>query len=145
MTQTEFEDAYNQARTQMLQYKDDAGEFLIQPTITGLNNLMLLVPPELEVVANKTMRSVLVGGGNSNIILDAPDIVVSPFLTNADKFYLLHLDQALKPFVFQARERLRREIIGQNSIEKKDVMFHTEARYNVGYLAWWNAVLTTFT
>lgn len=145
VTQTEFEAAYNAARTQMLTFKDDTGEFLIQPTVTGLSNLMLVVPPELEVIANKTIRSVLVGGGNTNIILDAPQIVVSPFLTNATKFYLLHLDQALKPFVFQARASLSREMMGQNSIEKKDVKFHTEARYNVGYLAWWNAVLTTFT
>jgi hypothetical protein len=32
-----------------------------------------------------------------------------------------------------------------NDIETKDVKFMTEARYNVGYLAWWTAVLTTFT
>lgn len=144
VTQSEFEDAYNAARTAMLTYRDDAGEFLVQPTVTGLSSLMLLVPPELEVIANKAIRSVLVGGGNSNVILDAPEIVTTPFLTSSTKFYLLNLGQPLRPFVFQQRAGLRLQTNGADSIEFKDVKFMTEARYNVGYLAWWNAVLTTF-
>jgi hypothetical protein len=47
--------------------------------------------------------------------------------------------------VFQKREPISRQPKGADDIEKKDIKFMTQARYNVGYLAWWNAVLYTFT
>ena len=71
--------------------------------------------------------------------------VVSGGLTDATKFYLLNLSQPLKPFVFQARRPLQRQMKGMDDREFKDVKFMTDARYNLGYLAWWNAVLTTWT
>ena len=69
----------------------------------------------------------------------------SAYLTDSSKMYLFNLDGALKPFVFQAREPISRQMKGLDDIETKDVKFMTESRYNVGYLAWWKAVLTTFT
>jgi phage major head subunit gpT-like protein len=50
----------------------------------------------------------------------------------------------LRPFVFQARRPLARQMKGMDDREFKNVKFMTDARYNLGYLAWWNAVLTEF-
>ena len=144
-TAAEFKDAYHQARTAMLKFKNDQGKFLNRPVLASQKSLMLLVPPELEQVAKEALTATLSGGGNTNIILDSPEIVPSPHLTDAAVFYLFNLGGSLRPFVFQAREPLSRGMKGMDDLETKDVKFMTEARYNVGYLAWWAGVLTTFT
>ena len=144
-TEDEFRSAYHAARKAMLQFKNDQGKLFIRPTVRPLPNLLLVVPPDLEEVANKAINKQLVSSGETNIVLDKPRIVTLGGLTDATKFYLLNLGQALKPFVFQARRPLARQMKGLDDREFKNVKFMTDARYNLGYLAWWNAVLTTFT
>jgi phage major head subunit gpT-like protein len=144
VTTAEFKTMYHAARQKMLGYKNDQGKLLNRPTIGKLNNLLLLVPLELEQQAHEAVESTLLGGGDSNIIIDKPQIVASAYLTSGLKFYLFNLDMGLKPFVFQKRLPLKRQMTGNETIEFKDLKFMTEARYNVGYLAWWKAVLTTF-
>lgn len=144
-TEDEFRSAYHQARKAMLQFKNDQGKLFIRPTVRPLPNLLLIVSPDLEEVANKAINKQLVSSGETNIVLDKPRIVTLGGLTDATKFYLLNLGQALKPFVFQARRPLARQMKGLDDREFKNVKFMCDARYNLGYLAWWNAVLTTFT
>jgi len=144
VTADEFKAAYHQARSAMLNFKRNNGKFFRRPVVEGMGQLMIVVPTELEVVAKEAINALLTGGGDTNIVLDAPQIVVSPHLTSAVEWYLFNLGDPMKPFVFQAREALSRQSTGINDLETKDVKFMTEARYNLGYLAWWNAVLTTF-
>lgn len=145
VTSAEFKSAYHAARLAMLQFKNDQGEPLNRPTVDGMGSLMLLVPPTLEQQAQEAINAPILGL-NSNVVLDRPRIVCSPYLTSGVKFYLFNLGDALKPFVFQARQPLRRQMKGyqDGDIEFKDAKFMCEARYNVGYLAWWTTVLTTF-
>lgn len=144
VTATEFKAAYHAARRAMLKYKNDQGKLLNRPLSGSLRSLMILVPTELEVPAQEAVNSIIISN-STNIVLDSPRIVTSAHLTDATKWYLLNLDGPLKPMVFQAREPITRQTKGLDDIETKDVKFMTEARYNVGYLAWWQAVLTTFT
>lgn len=144
-TAAEFKAAFTAARTAMLKYKNDQGKLLNRPITTGLKNLLVIVNPDFEQIAKDALLATLSGGGNSNIVVDVPEIVSSAYLTDTSKMYLLNLDGALKPFVFQQREPLTRQTKGLDDIETKDVKFMTEARYNLGYLAWWKCVLTTFT
>lgn len=144
-TEAEFRTAYHAARAAMLDFKNDQGKLFIRPTIRPLPNLLLLVPTELELVANEAINKQLVSSGETNVVLDKPTIVTLGGLTDSTKFYLLNLSQYLKPFVFQARRPLARQMKGLDDREFKDVKFMCDARYNLGYLAWWNAVLTTFT
>lgn len=144
-TAAEFKAAFNQARVAMLKYKNDQGKFLNRSSVKKLANLLVLVPPEQEQAARDALDSSLSGGGNSNVVLDKPEIIASPLLTDATKFYLFNTAAPLRPFVFQAREPISRQMKGLDDIETKQVKFMTEARYNVGYLAWWTAVLTTWT
>lgn len=143
-TAAEFRAAFHQARTAMLKYKNDQGKLLNRPVSISMGQLLCLVPPDLELQAYEGLTASILSN-NSNVVIDAPRIVVSPHLTDATKFYLFNLEGALRPFVFQAREPLSRQMKGLDDIETKDVKFMTEARYNVGYLAWWKSVLTTFT
>jgi len=145
-TAAEFLAAYHAARSAMLKFKNDQGKLLNRPTSEGgLKNLMIIVNPDFELIARTAIQATLAGGGNSNIVLDAPTIVSTGYLTDTSKMYMLNLEGALKPFVFQAREPLSRQTKGLDDIETKDIKFMTEARYNLGYLAWWKACLTTFT
>ena len=145
-TVAEFLDAYHTARATMLKYKNDQGKLLNRPTSDGgLKNLLIVCNPDFELIVKTAIFAQLTGGGNSNIVLDAPRIVSTAYLTDTSKFYLFNMDGALKPFIFQAREPLSRQMKGMDDLETKDVKFMTEARYNLGYGAWWKAVLHTFT
>lgn len=145
-TAAEFLSAYHNARATMLKYKNDQGKLLNRPTSEGgLKNLLIVVNPDFEVIAKSAIYALLSGGGNSNIVLDSPRIISSAYLTDTSKFYMFNMDGALKPFIFQAREPLSRQMKGLEDLETKDVKFMTEARYNLGYGAWWKAILHTFT
>jgi hypothetical protein len=61
---------------------------------------------------------------SSNIVIDMPKIVASPFLTDATQFYVFYLNTPLKPFIFQAREPLSRGMKGLDDMETKDVPVH---------------------
>jgi phage major head subunit gpT-like protein len=143
VTAAEFRASYHQAREAMLNFSRDNGKLFHRPTIGNMSDLMILVPTELELAAHEAIRSIVLAN-NTNIVLDSPSIVTSAHLTTATEWYLFHLGGVLKPFVFQNREPIMRQMKGEDDLEFKDVKFMTEARYNVGYLAWWSAVLTTF-
>lgn len=144
VTEDEFRAAYNAARTAMLGFKNDRGKPYIRPTIQPLPNLLLVVPPALEVVADLAINKRLIDSGETNRVLDRPRIMASASMTDSAVFDLYNLDGAIKPFVFQPRRALSRQMKGMDDREFKDVKFMADARYNLGYLAWWKAVRTTF-
>lgn len=143
-TEAEFRAAYHKARAAMLNFKRDNGEPWHPPVIKPLTGLMLMVPTALEEIAVASLTKALINGGESNLVLDRPTIVANPYLTG-DKLYLFRTDQPIKPFIFQNRQAIKRQMKGMDDIEFKDVKFMTDARYAVGYFGWWNAVLVTFT
>ena len=144
VTVAEFKAAYHQARQALLGYRRDNGKLFRRPVVGGMKDLLLIVPLALESVAWEAIYAELTGGGNTNVVIDKPVIETSAMLTSGRKFYLHKLGEPLRPFVWQPREPLSRDYKGLDDIEVKHVKFMTEARYNMGYLAWWNSVLTTF-
>jgi phage major head subunit gpT-like protein len=144
-TVAEAKAAFNTARNAMMKFKNDQGKLLNRPISMGLSNLLLLCNVDFEAIFKEALLAPLVSTGGTNVVVDAPQIMSSAYLTDTSKFYLFNLDGPLKPFVFQAREPLSRQMKGLDDSETKDVKFMTEARYNLGYLAWWKAVLHTFT
>ncbi len=131
----------------MLTLKNDQGKYFNRTHYVGQRKYVLAVPPELEDVAFDALYSALLGGGDSNVIRDRPEIVPIPYLSDIStrQFHLWNVGAPLKPFVFQARQPLKRQMKGRGDIEFKGAKFMTKARYNVGYLAWWAASLTEFT
>ena len=144
VTVAEFKSAMHAALLAMAAFKNDKGALLNRPTIGEQTDLLCLVPLQLWEVA-KTAINALIISDTTNVLLSVPKLVASPYLTTGTKFYLFKNGGVLKPFVFQARRPLSRQMKGLDDHEFKDVKFMCDARYNVGYLAWWNAVLTTFT
>lgn len=146
VTETEAGLAYHAARTAMLNFKRDNGKTYVRPTIKPFSKLLLLVPATLELVFQKAINKTLVAAGETNVVLDKPLIIPFPdtYLTSGVKFWLLNVGGPLKPFIFQARRPLSRQMKGVDDREFKDVKFMTDARYNAGYFAWWTAVQTEF-
>lgn len=148
ITVEEFKSALRAAVLKMLGFKRDNGKLYNRPTAGRLSGLTIGVPLALRDVANDIASSRFIVRSSAavdNVVIDDFNVVTLPSLASSVKMHLWKTDMALKPFVFQARQPLRRFTKGMDDIEFKEVKFMTEARYNVGYLAWWNAVLTTFT
>lgn len=143
-TESEFRIAYHASLLAMRSFKRDNGQPFMRGLDVGLDSLILLVPTELSLVAHEAIDKLLVDGGETNIVLDRPRIISAAYLTDPTKFYTLNVGQKLRPFVFQARRPLRTQVKGLDENEFKDVKFLADARYNIGYAAWWNAVSTTF-
>lgn len=153
VTTAEFRAAFHAALLAMLGFKNDRGKPFIRPRVGKLGDLVINVPLALYEVAVKAFEQVVVvegGAGVSNFVLEKPRINVIQYMgagfTNGSdvKFDLYYTGGRLKPYVFQAREPLRFQTKGFEDIEFKEIKAMTEARYNIGYLAWWTAVRTTF-
>lgn len=145
-TAEEFKAAFHQSRVTMLGFKNDQGKKLIRPVLRGANKFICLVPLELQEAAENGLNATLVSTGGSNVVIDRPEIIPCPSLTDSTKFYTFLMEGALKPFVFQKRRPVRTPVWkGMDDPETKMLKMMTDARYNVGYLAWWKATVTVFT
>lgn len=147
-TEEEFISAYWQSYSAMLGFTRDNGEPWLRPTANMMGGTVLLVPPALYEGAYQAFRSKSLE--KSLAVPEMPRIYSSPYLSAAsggddDVFYTLYTGGRIKPFLFQLREPLRREVEGINTIRDKEVKFMCEARYNCGYLAWMYAVRTQLT
>ncbi len=143
VTVDECKAASEAAILKMLGYKDDQGEPLNAPIVDRLSDIMIVVPLPLRANMIKAYEASVNATGATNVVIDKPVIICSPYLTSGVKFYTFNLGGAIKPFIFQAREPLSRGMKGLDDLERKDVLFMTRARYAIGYGAWWTAVLTT--
>ncbi len=142
VTSAEMKSFIRAAITAMLGFKRDNGKLYHRMTVGRLSDITILVPLALRNATYDALESELLSN-SSNVVIDRPNIVCSPYLTSGVKFYTFKTGEPLKPFVFQRREPLTRQMKGLTDSETKDVKFMTEARYNVGYLAWWTATVTT--
>lgn len=142
VTTAEMKAAFQQARTTMLGFHDDRDKPLIQPH-PGANQWVIMVPLELEQATREALQAALINN-TTNIIPDqnSIEIIVNTHLTEGTQFYVFHVGNALRPFIFQARTPLERAIKGLGDIETKDVKFMTRARYAIAPGAFWNATRT---
>lgn len=147
----EFKTSAALALQAMLMFKDDKGELLHDDAVVGSDidgmQLLALVPINMLEVATKAFRSgITINNGETNVPIVIAEVAATPHFGAAGVFWdLYRIDTPFKPYIFQAREPLSRQMKGLDDIEWKDVKFMTKARYNIGYGAWWNAVRTTFT
>ena len=147
ITPLEVRTYIHKALVKMLGFKRDNGQPYMRPRIERLSNLLCVVPLSMYVAAEKALNQAIVvegGAGVSNFMVN--NVQLLPLATFPDKkLDLYHLGDAIKPYVFQARQPLTVQSKGESDIEFKELKVMTEARYNVGYLAWWKAVRTTIT
>lgn len=149
VTQAEYAASFETSRTTLAQVKDDRGEPFHEMAQSGL---MVMVPPALWGVAEKTLEQDTLAGGETNILKGAAELLVNNHLTTGTKWYLFKTDNFIKPFIFQTREQIKLLQVGVSEsgdvdyqrFMRKSMFFGAEARYNAGYALWQNAMLTLF-
>jgi phage major head subunit gpT-like protein len=144
-TAAEFKSAYNAAVVALLGFKNDQGKLLNRPIVGQLSNLVVVVPLAMREVAHDALTAAVNASGATNVIIDRPQIVVMPSLSNAARFWVFNTDGAIRPFVFQKRQPLNPQWKGMEDREFKTMKFMVDARYNMGYFGWWKTVQSTFT
>lgn len=155
-TAAEFLAAFHQALKAMLDFKNDQGKPFFRPRFQRLDNLVVRVPLTMYEAATQAFSQDIQidpsgAAGVSRFALARPTVLAVPYMgasyTNGSdvKFDLDYVGGYVRPFVFQARSPLRFQTKGIDSIEDKSIKAMTEARYNVGYGAWWYSVRTTLT
>jgi phage major head subunit gpT-like protein len=145
-TSAEFRAAYNQAVAAMQAFLGDNGKPLYRPTqVQNAGETLVFVPPVLYPTALEALTARFDTNGNPVVILGNPKVMSIAYLSTATEFYVIDPTGPIKPFIFQEREPLSRQVGGIDDLETKDLKLMTEARYNAGYGAWWKAVMTTFT
>jgi len=142
-TVAEFQASYDAALLALYAFRADNGDLINDP-IFGNNSkdLIVMVPPSMLRVATTALTAVVVSA-TDNINLAPARIVGNGYLTTATKWYLFDVSSRIRGLVFQDREKLSRPQI-KDDAEYKHIKYYVDARYNVGYGAWWKAVLSTF-
>jgi phage major head subunit gpT-like protein len=144
ITAAEIKAAYNAAVTAMAGFQDDQGELINDDIVDESESLTVVVSPALLQATHDALTVRLASGGGDNYVVKRPRIIGSARFSATTKMDVYKTDEPFKPFIFQAREPIRRQIKDMNDIEEKFIKLMTYARYNVGYGAWWTAVRTTF-
>jgi phage major head subunit gpT-like protein len=143
-TLAEVRTALDAARQKLIGYKNDQGNLFIRNPLEDLQGLHAFVPPQLAQTMNDALIPVVIGTTPTRLI-NPPAVTSLGYLTDPVKFWLFYTGSPLKPFVFQRRRPLKWQMKGMDDREFKAVKFMTDARYAVGFMAWWTAVQVTFT
>lgn len=146
-TEAEARAAVQAALLAMLGFKRDNGKPYFRPRVNIIDNLMITCPLAYYPIFDKAFNQVVTednGAGVSNYNIVRPQIVPLAEMTG-NIFDLYHLGDTMRPFVFQNRQPLIPQTKGEDDREYKDIKVMLDARYNIGVLAWWKAVRTTFT
>lgn len=126
--------SYGLARTSMMSIKDEDGNPL------NVNPDVLLVPPAQADIANALMSTERLKDGEVNIYKGTAKVVVAPWLTDPDAWFLLDTSKPLKPFIYQPRKKP--VFVSQTKMDSESVFmegelrFGAEARGNAGYGHW---------
>jgi phage major head subunit gpT-like protein len=141
-TRDEFGGALRQAIQMLLSLKDDQG----QPMAIGAGGLFCVVPPTMFFMAREVISSTLINSG-SNVLQGAAEVIAFPWLSSANRWYLLKNNGVVRPFIFQDREPIEFGSLTDESEEgfkREKYLFGVRARYRMAYGYWQFAVRTEF-
>lgn len=129
--------------TAMMKYKDDKGKPL------GIVPDTLVIPPDLWMTACEILESLGRSDTANNTTnafryltqlgLAKLNIVMSPYLTDTNDWFLLCTNKIVKPIILQERQEVRfgaLESTSDRGFMRKEYVYGADARYNVGYGLW---------
>jgi phage major head subunit gpT-like protein len=108
---------YATARAAMMNFTDDQGDPV------GVMPNLLVIPPGLEQTALELLKAVNVigdssnGGSKTNVYQGTAELLVSPWLTDTNNWYLLDTTGGEKPLILQERIALELGFQGKDSYE----------------------------
>lgn len=137
---------YGVARAAMRNFKDGQGRPMnITPT-------HVMCPPALEtqflqLLNSSYYASTSVAAATENVWKGSAKLMVNPLLSDANDWYLLALDQPVKPLIFQTRRAPEFAALDSPTSEpvfrRRMFQYGVDARFGVGYGLWQMAVVTT--
>ena len=140
--------AYNNAISKLRILKDDQGEYLNRTP----GAYVVVCHPAKEWTFRRAFGAVLLPQVGSNVLPPggAPGVVPLPDLdaTGAHVWYLLRVDGAVRPFIFQDREAIEFTAMERDSDEgflREKYLYGVRARYRITYAMWQHAYATTMT
>jgi len=132
--------ALQAAITAMMKFKDDKGKFL------GIVPDLLVVPPDLQWTAMELLESTYwpQSATNtlkvaSNVLKGKLDLLVSPYLTDTNDWFVLSTKGIVKPVILQSRtpvEFAALESDSESGFMRDQYIYGVRARYNAGYGLW---------
>lgn len=128
------QDALLAAKAKMRSIKNSAGKPMnISPTL-------LVVPPALEAVALKILKSSNLANGESNIMQNIVELLVSDYLTDDKAWYLFDTKRPIKPLILQKNTPIKVTVMNSEKDElvfMEDVLrFGVWSEDNAGYGLW---------
>lgn len=131
-------DNFATARARLMSFKDDQGR-----PVNRQQDLRLIVPVDLLATAESIVdvRTLSAGGDNPNY--QKAKIIVNPYATDANDWFLVNVAGQVKPFVVQEREFIPFESLEDGSEQnfmRKQNYYGTYWRGNAGYALWQKAV-----
>ena len=131
--------ALQTAITTMMKYKDDRGKFL------GVMPDLLVVPPDLQWTAMELLESTYWPEASAseknadNVLKGKLDLLVSPYLTDSNDWFVFCTKGVIKPVILQSRtpiEFAALEADSESGFMRDQYIYGVRARYNAGYGLW---------
>lgn len=140
--------AYNNAVSKLRLLKDDQGEYLNRAP----GGYVVVCHPTKEWTFRKAFGAALLPQVGSNVAPPGggPGVIPLPDLdaTGAHVWYLLRVDNPVRPFIFQDREPIEFVALEANSetgFLREKYLYGVRARYRITYAMWQCAYATTMT
>ena len=131
------------AITAICKFKDDRGKPM------GMVPDLLVVPPDLQWTAMELLNSVyypdLLASGQKlagNVLKGKLDLMVSPYLSDSNDWFVICTRSIVKPVIFQSRTPIEFSALESDSesgFMRDKYYYGVRARYNAGYGLWQTA------
>jgi len=128
------------AITAMMKFRDDRGKLL------GVVPDLLAVPPDLQWTAMELLESTYWPGETAavakvanNVLKGKLDLLVSPYLSDTNDWFVLSTKGVVKPVILQSRtpiEFAALEADSESGFMRDEYVYGVRARYNAGYGLW---------
>lgn len=131
--------ALQDAITVMMKFKDERGRFL------GIVPDLLVVPPDLQWTAMELLESTYWPESQtnnkiaSNVLKGKLDLLVSPYLSDTNDWFVLSTKGVVRPLLLQSRtpvEFSALEADSESGFMRDQYVYGIRARYNAGYGLW---------
>ncbi len=143
VTTVEFKAAFRAAFAAMQTFVDDQGE----PMVLDSQGLVIVVPAAMQFAAREAMNAAIISS-TSNVDAGMAEVVSFPYLTDTDTWYLLKVNEAIRPLIFQDREPIEFAALEKGSEQeflREKYLYGVRARYRMTYGYWQYAIRYVFT
>lgn len=132
MTKALTAESFSEAKAMLKSIKNNQGR-----SMKLGKKLLLIVPPALEDAALRLLRAEKVEGGDTNVQMNAADLLVYADLETDTEWHLIDCGHPVKPIIYQVECPIefnsQTDPTSDTAFLKKEYLYQAYGRYNVGY------------